>query len=515
MVCSSQAGAAGAGPAPDKRGSAVVAERLARARALTQAGELDAAVDQCRRAAAEAPGDGAAAAELGRALYRVRAWDEAAAAFEVARGAADEDGGLAFLHGLALRQSGRTVEAVEVLEEAAAAGHLEARYQAAQLLAQQSRGRAAPRERAIEHLRAIVGAGDHETLAAGLDRVCFALGNLYGEEAGSLHEAIAAYRRGLGLNPLSPVGHNSLGTLLMQSGQALGALGEFKVAIQLDPDFHAAYTNLARLLFSHVRPGDLAEEYEQICEDFGEGAAAVLARLSLELVDLGRQQVYEGMYTKGHQLKNLMGVVGSRLRRAVRQVSAQGKAGTELASVSAEHERLYEEWVGYLSAMTPDRLHATLFEPARVVRRVAEAVQTHAGRSQVMFRVQEGIPRIEADERLLREVVTNLCLNALEALGEAGGRVVLGVGYDEERGVVFVEVEDDGPGMTDEVLARVLEPFYTTKDRGRGTGLGLAISHGIIKQHDGSLEIVSRLGQGSLFRILLPVASDYAGPHGD
>lgn len=502
MVHSPESGAGRAGPGGGLHGCGT-AEYLARARALAQAGELDAAVDYCRQAVAEAPGDAAVRAELGRALYRVRAWDEAAATFESARAAVEEDADLTFLHGVSLRQAGRTVEAIEVLQEAAGAGHCEARYQVAQLLSQQSRGHAEKRDRAIEHLRAILDTDDHQTLAADLDRVCFALGNLYGEEAETLHEAIAAYRRGLGLNPLSPVGHNSLGTLLMQSGQALGALGEFKVAIQLDPDYHAAYANLARLLFVHVRPGDLAEEFEHICEDFGERAAAVLARLSLELVELGRQQVYEGMYTKGHQLKNLMGVVGSRLRRAVRQVSNQGEAGAELAGVSAEHERLYDEWVGYLGAMTPDRVHATLFDPARVVRRVVEAVQTHAGHSQVLLRVQEGVPGVEADERLLREVVTNLCLNALEALGETAGSVVLGVGYDEERGVVFIEVEDDGPGIPAEVLDHVFDPGFTTKEQ--GNGYGLTIARRIAQAHHGELRVKSLPGHGTIFRLDLPV----------
>ena len=493
---------AGGGPAD------VVADRelsrsLERARRLAEAGELDAAVDLCRRLAAESPGAAEAQAELGRSLYRVRQWQEAAAAFDEARALGSDAADLAFLLGLSLRQAGRTAEAIEVLEEAAAAAHQEARYQVAQLLAEQSRGRAEKRARAIGHLEAILATDEHQTLAAGLDRVCFALGNLYGEEEDGLHEAIAAYRRGVGLNPLSPVGHNSLGTLLMRSGQALGALGEFKVAIQLDPDFHAAYANLAHLLFAHVRPADLAEEFEHICEDFGERAVAVLARLSLELVELGRQQVYESMYTKGHQLKNLLGVVGSRLRRVARQVGEECEPGEELASVSAEHERLYEEWVGYLSAMTPDRINATLFEPARVARRVVEAVQVRAGESQVLLRVQDDVPRIEADERLLREVVTNLCLNALEALSGAGGRVVLGVGYDPERGVVFIEVEDNGPGIPPEVLDHVFDPGFTTKEQ--GNGYGLTIARRIVQAHHGELRVKSLPGHGTVFRLDLPV----------
>ena len=92
------------------------------------------------------------------------------------------------------------------------------------------------------------------SLAAGGDRVSFALGGLYAEggETCDAGRAIAAFRRGLGLNPLSAAGHNHLRQLLMRTDQPLSALGEFKVALQLDNDFRAAHSNLARLFFEHI-----------------------------------------------------------------------------------------------------------------------------------------------------------------------------------------------------------------------------------------------------------------------
>jgi len=226
------------------------------------------------------------------------------------------------------------------------------------------------------------------------------------------------------------------------------------VALQLDPDFRAAHSNLARLFFEHIKPADMAAEYAHIVEEFEAMAPKVLARLSQELVELGREQVYRGLYTKGHQLKNLIGVVGSRLRRVTREMlactepSAQDfiATGEALQQLESEHERLYEEWVGYLSAMTPDQLYTNLTDAARVARRVAEAL---AGTATIPVRVQEDVPRIEADERLLREAVTNLCFNALDAVRPEGatGQVALGVGFDEDLGVFFIEVEDDGAGF--------------------------------------------------------------------
>lgn len=399
-------------------------------------------------------------------------------------------------------------QAAQLLEEAADAGHLEARFQLALYYTGRGRRGSQLRRQAIRHLEAILeSAGDDATLSTGLDRVCFVLGNIYGEESDSLEQALATFRRGLSINPLSAVGHNSLGAVLMQGPQVLGALGEFKVAIQLDPDLRAAYTNLARLLFKHVKPDDLAQEYEHIAEEFEERTPQVLARLSLELVELGREQVYEGLYTKGHQLKNLIGMVGSRVRGLLKRMDESDPATADLRSLASEHEHLYEEWVGYLSTMTPDRLTTSLIEPARLVRRVVDAVRSHTSGSRISLRIQEeGVPRVEVDERLLRDAVTNLCLNALEAVEGDKGEVVVGVGHDPEAAVVFIEVEDDGPGIASEHIEHVFDPGFTTKKQ--GNGYGLSIARRIVHAHRGELRVKSRVGHGSVFRLDVPVNAE-------
>ena len=266
-----------------------------------------------------------------------------------------------------------------------------------------------------------------------------------------------AYRQGLALNPLSAVGHSNLGQLLLQDDQVLGALGEFKVAIQLDPSLSPAYVNLARLFLRHIKPAELEQEYRHIFEEFEDGAPQVIARLTLGMVELGKEQVYEGFYTKGHQIKNLMGIIGSRMRGLGRK--ADGELQVELNRLGGEHEVLYDEWVGFLAAMKLEKIRPVVIEADRLVRRVAELVRSQTWKSKVQVRVQEGVPRVEADECMLREAIINLCLNALEVLEEgAGGQVVIGVGYDEERAQVFIEVEDDGPGIDERHIELVFEP---------------------------------------------------------
>ena len=83
------------------------------------------------------------------------------------------------------------------------------------------------------------------------------------------------------------------------------------------------------------------------------------------------------------------------------------------------------------------------------------------------------------------------------------GTIKLSTGCQDEW--VWVEVEDNGRGMSEEVQRRIFEPFFTTKPVGMGTGLGLSLSYGIVQRHGGRIEVDSQIGIGSNFRLLLPI----------
>ena len=110
-------------------------------------------------------------------------------------------------------------------------------------------------------------------------------------------------------------------------------------------------------------------------------------------------------------------------------------------------------------------------------------------------------PSLAVNEGQIRQVFIALASNALEAM-EGRGRLT--VRSRVHRGEVEVEFEDEGPGVPDEILSRIFDPFFTTKPPGQGTGLGLAIAQGIVTDHGGRIEVTSRPGKGSLFRMVLP-----------
>jgi len=136
--------------------------------------------------------------------------------------------------------------------------------------------------------------------------------------------------------------------------------------------------------------------------------------------------------------------------------------------------------------------------------------------SSLSFEAEAGLPPVEGDATALRQVALNLIVNALDALPPSGGCVKLrlartsppvDIAFDFRRGAttfVLFEVEDDGTGMSPETQARMFEPFFTTKPDGHGFGLASVL--GIVRSHEGALEVDSMLGRGTVLRVWLPVA---------
>jgi signal transduction histidine kinase len=106
------------------------------------------------------------------------------------------------------------------------------------------------------------------------------------------------------------------------------------------------------------------------------------------------------------------------------------------------------------------------------------------------------------------QVFMNLLTNAAQAISSKnGGRGTIQITAARSDGEVEVAISDDGPGIPAEVIPRIFDPFFTTKDVGEGSGLGLSIVHGIVERHGGRIQVQSRIGQGTTFRVTLPVGA--------
>jgi PAS domain S-box-containing protein len=135
-----------------------------------------------------------------------------------------------------------------------------------------------------------------------------------------------------------------------------------------------------------------------------------------------------------------------------------------------------------------------------------------------------GLPRVEADRRQIRQMIGNLYLNAVEAIGDAPGQVTVTTGFESigsdlsaarrdgsepSSEFVYLRVVDTGCGIDDAIRPRIFDPFFTTKFIGRG--LGLSAVQGIVRAHGGLIRVSSQMGKGSALSCLLPVARHNAG----
>jgi signal transduction histidine kinase len=122
--------------------------------------------------------------------------------------------------------------------------------------------------------------------------------------------------------------------------------------------------------------------------------------------------------------------------------------------------------------------------------------------------LQPDLPLVECDPSQMQQVVLNLVLNAAEAMqSKGGGKVVIRTRFRRADGVVEMVVRDEGEGIPAAHIEKIFTPFFTTKPDGKGVGLGLAVLYGIIKAHDGDVEVHSTPGVGTTFTVSLPVHS--------
>jgi signal transduction histidine kinase/BarA-like signal transduction histidine kinase len=125
----------------------------------------------------------------------------------------------------------------------------------------------------------------------------------------------------------------------------------------------------------------------------------------------------------------------------------------------------------------------------------------------VIDALASGLPHLFADPHQLQQVLLNLVINAEQAVLAANGRgtIVVRTWHDMQRESLVLEINDDGPGVPDDVQARIFDPFFTTKDVGKGTGLGLTVAYAIVQEHGGRIRVESVPGRGASFFVELPV----------
>ncbi len=194
-----------------------------------------------------------------------------------------------------------------------------------------------------------------------------------------------------------------------------------------------------------------------------------------------------------------------QLRRSAEQIQRSANRGATLTRQLLAFSR-------------PQIRERRLIDLNEVVRGASDMLGRLVGEQiELSLDLEEGLDLVEADAAQMEQVVVNLVVNATDAIAPDDGRIVLATANAPEArtggpigaagGAVHLSVADDGCGMDEATRRRIFEPFFSTKEKGKGTGLGLSTVYAIVHENGGSVAVVSALGEGSTFRVVLPSAA--------
>jgi C4-dicarboxylate-specific signal transduction histidine kinase len=204
-----------------------------------------------------------------------------------------------------------------------------------------------------------------------------------------------------------------------------------------------------------------------------------------------------------HEINNPLGVISCyALLLQKSQQSEQAKADLE---VIVRHTRKAKEVLqGLLGLARVDKTSAGPSDLGAVARDLVQIFRMQLGGTGVTLDYEQAadLPLVEAGVSALEHVLTNLLVNASDAVSPETGHIRVSVEAGPERRSVVLRVEDNGPGIAPELAGKIFDPFFTTKELNKGTGLGLTVVHEIMRDLRGSVEVQS--GQGATFVLTFP-----------
>ncbi len=208
-----------------------------------------------------------------------------------------------------------------------------------------------------------------------------------------------------------------------------------------------------------------------------------------------------------HSIRNPMTSINMRLFSLKRNLEFTDVQREDFDVVAEEMRRLDNIVRNFLEFSRPHKLKKQKVDVAAVIDMTIDllAYRLELHSVAVQKSLARGLPLVEGDPELLKEVFVNLMVNACEAMGN-GGEIVIRADEAPVENIgraVLIRFSDNGPGMSEELQARAMQPFETTKPD--GTGLGLFIAVRIIEEHGGKLTLQSRQGYGTTFVITIPV----------
>ena len=279
-----------------------------------------------------------------------------------------------------------------------------------------------------------------------------------------------------------------------QPARMLGSVMEITERRQAEEESQAAHQRLARAL------GELQAKNEEL--------ASMTQQLwqASKLATMG-----ELAASVAHELNNPLATVGLRTENLLLKMPADSDKRRPLEIIAQEVDRMATLVNNLLQFSRRGRRQVSTVDPREEIANSVEFVHYHlrTHKIEIVREFADPLPTIQADRQQLRQLFLNLLTNASDAMPK-GGKLIVRAASGRLSGAeaVVIEFADSGEGIATEDLAKLWEPFFTTKPEGKGTGLGLAICRRIVEEHGGTIAVHSEgIGRGATFRVVLPATT--------
>ena len=265
---------------------------------------------------------------------------------------------------------------------------------------------------------------------------------------------------------------------------------------------------------------ELGESLNQMCAQLADWQAKVRAETAARLTAIEQLRHTDRLKTVGrlaagiaHELGTPLNVVSGRAGLIQSGKLAAEEIGSSAAAIKTEVDRMTQiirQLLDFARVNTPRRAAVDL-RPL-IERTVALLRPLADGRNvRLCFAAEQPSAIATFDAEQVQQTLVNIMVNAIQAMPN-GGKIEITLGREEPHPDAepgngrfwCISIRDEGPGIAAEDMPHLFEPFFTTKQVGEGTGLGLSIAYGIVQEHGGRIEVESRLGEGSCFKIYLP-----------
>jgi signal transduction histidine kinase len=218
---------------------------------------------------------------------------------------------------------------------------------------------------------------------------------------------------------------------------------------------------------------------------------------------------YQLAYGLSHEFNNPLANISSRAQ-ALLVDEHDPERRRKLAAINVQAFRAHEMIADLMLFAKPPQLERASCDVVELLARAKQEMQSTADQQQTEIALApSGIPnsQFNVDATALLEAVKAVVKNALEALGE-GGRIELTLQTAEHNHApaVAIVIADNGPGIAEDVRPHIFDPYFSGREAGRGLGLGLCKCYRILDEHGGAVAVDSTMGQGTVFKLILPLS---------